>query len=37
MDTKSLLGARLRRYRIENGYSQNHIANILGIERSTYT
>ncbi len=37
MDTKGLLGARLRKYRIENGYSQNHIANILGIERSTYT
>ena len=37
MDTKGLLGARLRRYRVENGYSQNHIANILGIERSTYT
>ena len=37
MDTKGLLGARLRKYRLENGYSQNHIANILGIERSTYT
>ena len=37
MDTKGLLGARLRKYRVENGYSQNHIANILGIERSTYT
>lgn len=37
MDIKVLLGARLRKYRLENGYSQNHIANILGIERSTYT
>ncbi len=37
MDTKGLLGARLRKYRLENGYSQNNIANILGIERSTYT
>lgn len=37
MDSKGLLGARLRKYRVENGYSQNHIANVLGIERSTYT
>lgn len=37
MDTKGLLGDRLRQFRSENGYSQNHIANILGVERSTYT
>lgn len=37
MDAKLLLGTRLRKFRKENGYSQNHIANILGVERSTYT
>ena len=37
MDTKLLLGTRLRQFRKENGYSQSHIANILGVERSTYT
>lgn len=37
LDSKLLLGTRLRKFRKENGYSQNHIANILGIERSTYT
>ncbi|MGN0478476.1 MAG: helix-turn-helix domain-containing protein [Hominenteromicrobium sp.] len=37
MDAKLLLGKRLRKFRKENGYSQNHIANILGVERSTYT
>lgn len=37
MDGKRLLGKRLRRFRKENGYSQNHIASILGVERSTYT
>ena len=37
MDAKLLLGMRLRKFRKENGYSQSHIANVLGIERSTYT
>lgn len=37
MDAKLLLGTRLRKFRKENGYSQSHIANVLGIERSTYT
>ncbi|MBQ2668078.1 MAG: helix-turn-helix domain-containing protein [Clostridia bacterium] len=37
MDMKQMLGMRLRNFRVENGYSQNHIANILGVERSTYT
>lgn len=37
MDQKRTLGERLRAFRRENGYSQSHIANILGIERSTYT
>ena len=37
MDTKLQLGMRLRTFRTENGYSQSHLANILGIERSTYT
>ena len=37
LDAKLLLGMRLRKFRKENGYSQSHIANVLGIERSTYT
>ena len=37
MDSKHTLGERLRNFRKENGYSQSHLANILGIERSTYT
>ena len=37
MDAKHTLGERLRNFRKENGYAQSHIANILGIERSTYT
>ena len=37
MDAKLLRGMRLRKFRKENGYSQSHIANVLGIERSTYT
>lgn len=37
LNAKLILGKRLRKFRKENGYSQNHIANILGIERSTYT
>ena len=37
MDLKHTLGERLRNFRKENGYSQSHLANILGIERSTYT
>ena len=37
LDAKLLLGMRLRKFRKENGSSQSHIANVLGIERSTYT
>lgn len=37
MDSKHTLGERLRNFRKENGYAQSHLANILGIERSTYT
>ena len=37
MDAKQQLGIRLRTFRMENGYSQSHLANVLGIERSTYT
>lgn len=37
MDQKRTLGEHLRAFRRENGYSQSHIANILGVERSTYT
>ena len=37
MNHKQTLGERLRNFRKENGYAQSHLANILGIERSTYT
>ncbi len=37
LNARTLLGLRLRKFRKDNGYSQSHIANVLGIERSTYT
>ncbi len=37
MRDRSRLAQLLRQHRIESGYSQSHVANILGVERSTYT
>lgn len=36
-EDRARLGAALRKFRLESGYSQNQLSNILGIERSTYT
>ena len=37
MESKVIFGRRLKRFREESGYTQSILANILGIERSTYT
>lgn len=37
MESKVIFGKRLKRFREESGYTQSIVANILGIERSTYT
>ena len=37
MESKVIFGKRLKCFREESGYTQSIVANILGIERSTYT
>lgn len=37
IDSKAIFGQRLKRFREESGYTQSILANILGVERSTYT
>ena len=37
IDSKASFGRRLKRFREESGYTQSILANILGVERSTYT
>lgn len=37
IDSKAIFGRRLKRFREESGYTQSILANILGVERSTYT
>lgn len=37
MESKVIFGRRLKRFREESGYTQSILANILGIECSTYT
>ena len=34
---KSLINAKLRELRVKSGYTQHQIADILNIDRSTYT
>lgn len=37
IESKAIFGRRLKRFREESGYTQSILANILGVERSTYT
>ena len=37
IESKAIFGQRLKRFREESGYTQSILANILGVERSTYT
>ncbi len=35
--TEQALGAVLRKYRVEHGYTQKKLADYLGVDRTTYT